>query len=75
MFLAFERLTLVPLQASLLAPELLSSSERAWIDTYHAQVWDAVSPRCEGRALEWLRKHTQPLAVQLAHGAHELVAA
>jgi hypothetical protein len=29
-------------------------------------VWERVSPRCEGAALEWLRKSTQPLATQFA---------
>lgn len=44
-------------------PQLLSDRERAWVDAYHAQVWDAVAPRLAGRdgALEWLRTHTAPL--------------
>ena len=43
--------------------QLLSDRERAWVDGYHAQVWDAVAPRLAGResALEWLRTHTAPL--------------
>ena len=43
--------------------QLLSDRERAWVDGYHAQVWDAVAPRLAGResSLGWLRTHTAPL--------------
>ena len=64
-FLGFEPLTHVPLQQSLLDHSLLTAAERGWIDAYHAQVWERVSPLldegCEGR--EWLREATQPLGV------------
>ena len=57
--------THVPLQQSLLDHSLLTAAEREWIDAYHAQVWERVSPLldegCEGRA--WLREATQPLGV------------
>ena len=66
-FLGFERLTLVPIQAKMLAPELLSAADIKWLDEYHTQVWDTVSPRCEGAARDWLRSQTQPMAVQLAN--------
>lgn len=68
-FLGFERLTLVPIQAKMLEPELLSPAEIKWLDEYHTQVWDTVSPRCEGAALDWLRAQTQPIAVHLAASA------
>ena len=64
-FLGFDPLTHVPLQQSLLDHSLLTAAEREWIDAYHAQVWERVSPLldegCEGR--EWLREATQPLGV------------
>jgi Xaa-Pro aminopeptidase len=68
-FLGFERLTLVPIQAKMLAHELLSAAELAWLDEYHAQVWDAVSPRCSGAARDWLRANTTPLASRLPAAA------
>jgi Xaa-Pro aminopeptidase len=68
-FLGFERLTLVPIQAKMLAPELLSPAELKWLDEYHTQVLDAASPRCEGAALDWLRAQTRPIADQLAGAA------
>lgn len=68
-FLGFERLTLVPIQAIMLAPELLTAAEIQWLDNYHAQVWEAVSPRCDGAARAWLRANTQPLKTQLPTAA------
>ena len=61
-FLRFERLTQVPIQRKMLAKELLSPAELAWLDAYHAEVWALVSPRVAGSALEWLRENTKPLA-------------
>ena len=60
-FLCFERLTQVPIQRKMLAHSLLGEKERAWLDAYHAQVWELVSPRCTGAALAWLRENTLPL--------------
>ncbi|KAJ1636718.1 peptidase M24, structural domain-containing protein [Pavlovales sp. CCMP2436] len=60
-FLGFERLTHVPIQRSLMAPELLSAEDVCWIDSYHAQVRKAVLPRVSGRAHEWLLAATEPL--------------
>ncbi len=68
-FLGFERLTLVPIQAKMLSPALLSAAELAWLDEYHAQVWDAVSPRCDGAARDWLRAGTLPLRERLTAAA------
>lgn len=35
-----------------------------------AQVWDTVSPRVSGKALEWLRANTKPLGGGAAHGGN-----
>jgi hypothetical protein len=44
-----------------LLPQLLTAAEAAWVDGYHAQVWQAISPRLAGDELEWLRQATLPL--------------
>ncbi|KAK3274580.1 hypothetical protein CYMTET_17242 [Cymbomonas tetramitiformis] len=62
-FLRFERLTFVPIQAKMIAMELLTESELKWLDDYHAQVWELVSPRMEeGAPRTWLEQNTRPLA-------------
>jgi Xaa-Pro aminopeptidase len=44
---------------------LLSPAERAWVDSYHAEVWEKVSPLLQGaedkEALAWLKRETAPL--------------
>jgi len=64
--LRFEALTLVPIQTKMVEAGIMTPDEVAWLDSYHARVWDAVSPRLAHSpdALEWLRKNTRPLAEQ-----------
>ena len=62
-FLKFEQLTHVPIQKSLILPELLSDGETQWIDQYHQRVWERVSPKLEEGSLgySWLERATRPL--------------
>ncbi len=47
--LAFETLTLAPLDRSLIDLALLIPEERQWIDDYHARVAEVVGPQLTGR--------------------------
>ncbi|XP_077213779.1 metallopeptidase M24 family protein [Tasmannia lanceolata] len=60
-FLGFEKLTFVPIQSKMINLSLLSSDEINWLNDYHSQVWEKVSPLLDGSALQWLRENTQPL--------------
>jgi Xaa-Pro aminopeptidase len=62
-FLGFERLTMVPIGRNLIDLSLLSVDERAWVDAYHKEVWEKVSPLLEGdaRAKAWLHRECAPL--------------
>lgn len=66
-YFGFERLTLVPMSIKMMDVELMTTQEVAWVDAYHAEVWEKVSPRMEGQTevLAWLRTHTQPMSFQL----------
>lgn len=57
-FLRFETLTLCPIDTRCLEVELLSLEERTWLNDYHAQVCQRLSPLLQGAALEWLRLRT-----------------
>ena len=59
--LGFETLTFAPIDRALIATDLLSAEEQAWIDGYHAQVLDVVGPQLEGDALAWLKAACAPL--------------
>ncbi|MFQ6668880.1 hypothetical protein Gotur_034353 [Gossypium turneri] len=43
---------------------LLSIEEMGWLNSYHSQVWEKVSPLLEGSARQWLWKNTRPIAKQ-----------
>ncbi|WP_288375936.1 aminopeptidase P family protein [uncultured Pseudomonas sp.] len=60
-FLAFETLTLCPIDTRCLLPELLDVSERLWLNRYHETVRERLAPLLQGDALTWLRLRTQPV--------------
>ena len=57
-FLKFETLTLCPIDTRCLEISALSAGERDWLNEYHAQVRQRLSPLLEGTALEWLNRST-----------------
>ncbi len=60
-FLAFETLTLCPIDTRCIERSLLRDDEVAWLDAYHAEVRRRLVPRVGGDALAWLIARTQPL--------------
>ena len=60
--LDFESLTFVPLDRRLIDTALLAPWERAWIDSYHAEVADRLSDRVSPDAAAWLAQATAPLS-------------
>ncbi|WP_282606483.1 aminopeptidase P family protein [Pelagibius sp. Alg239-R121] len=60
--LAFETLTLAPIDTTLVEPALLTDGEVAWLDSYHARVRASLIENLEGDDATWLEKVTQPLA-------------
>jgi Xaa-Pro aminopeptidase len=60
-FLAFETLTLCPIDTRCLDVALLDARERAWLDAYHAEVRARLLPHVEGDARAWLLRATEPL--------------
>lgn len=61
-FLAFETLTLCPIDARCIDPTLLSGEEITWLDTYHAEVRRRLLPHLTGpqdqAARDWLLART-----------------
>lgn len=65
MYMCLEHVTLVPIQANLIDTNLLTTTEREWIDKYHKEVFDKVSPllKDDPETLSWLMKNTQKLVI------------
>jgi Xaa-Pro aminopeptidase len=57
----FETLTLVPIDRRLVDRKLMSADEIAWLDGYHAEVRDALSPLVAEDTRAWLAAATAPL--------------
>ncbi|CAM6120396.1 unnamed protein product [Calypogeia fissa] len=70
-FLGFDRLTFVPIQAKMLELSLLSEDEIKWLNDYHSEVWEKVSPLVDGDAREWLRWNTKSIAPKSGPKASE----
>ncbi len=60
--LAFETLTLAPIDRSLIDVALLSPEEIAWLDAYHARVRAAHHDKLDPEAAQWLDAATHPLS-------------
>ncbi len=59
--LAFETLTLAPLERRLIDTSLLSAEEIAWVDSYHAGVLNELGPAMSGDDLAYLQEACRPL--------------
>ena len=59
--LAFETLTLCPIDARCLDLSLLRADEIDWLNQYHATVRERLAPLVDGPALDWLLRRTAAL--------------
>ena len=58
---AFETLTLAPIDRRLIVAEMLTPDETAWLDGYHARVFEALSPLLDADSCAWLTAATRPV--------------
>ena len=59
--LGFETITLCPFDRRLVETELLSPAETAWLNAYHGEVYDALSPHLDKQDRAWLKQATKKL--------------
>ncbi len=60
-FLAFETLTLCPIDTRCIERALLDADEIGWLNRYHAEVRARLRGRLDGTALQWLLARTEPI--------------
>ena len=60
--LAFETLTLCPIDTVCIDRSLLRADEIDWLNRYHATVRERLAPLLDGGALAWLNERTQALS-------------
>jgi Xaa-Pro aminopeptidase len=59
--MAFETLTLVPIDRRLIDVALLDPLERAWLDAYHHRVHETLAPHLDSDTQRWLKAATAQL--------------
>jgi Xaa-Pro aminopeptidase len=59
--LAFETLTLAPIDRALILPGMLSAEERGWLDAYHARVLAEIGPSLGAEDRGWLAQACAPI--------------
>ncbi|MEQ9815185.1 MAG: aminopeptidase P family protein [Azospirillaceae bacterium] len=62
-FLEFETITLAPIDLTLIEPSLLDAEEIAWLDAYHARVYETLAEGLDEDERAWLAQATQPLGL------------
>ncbi len=60
-FLQFETITLCPIDTNLIEKELLTKQEVAWINTYHQQCYEQLSPYLNAEETSFLAEKTKAI--------------
>lgn len=61
-YFGFENITLVPIQTKLIEVSLLTDEEIDWVNSHHKMCLEKVGPLVSGKALEWLKRATNPIS-------------
>ncbi|HVZ69335.1 MAG TPA: aminopeptidase P family protein [Rhizomicrobium sp.] len=57
----FETITFAPIDLDLVEPSLLTESERAWLNNYHAKVREKIGPLVDDETRAWLANATRAI--------------
>ncbi|MBP5295655.1 MAG: aminopeptidase P family protein [Lachnospiraceae bacterium] len=60
-FLAFENLTLCPIDLDAIVPEMLNKEEKAYLNNYHETVYQKLCPFMNEEEAAWLREATRAI--------------
>lgn len=63
-FLAFEAITLFPIETKLIDLSLMSAQDIFWLNNYHQRVYAALSPSLEAEEKAWLWQKCQAIGVE-----------
>ncbi|KAI8971587.1 peptidase M24, structural domain-containing protein [Mycotypha africana] len=62
-YLKFEHVTMAPIGLNLIDKDALSPAEKKWLNDYHAECYEKLSPLVshDADAIAWLKRETQPI--------------
>lgn len=60
-FMEFETITFAPIDLDGVDPALLSNDEKAWLNSYHQEVYEKISPYLNDDERKWLKEYTRAI--------------
>ena len=60
-FLKFESVTFAPIDLDGIEPSYMTEKEREALNSYHAKVYEVISPYLEEEEKVWLKQYTRPI--------------
>ncbi|NCC55226.1 MAG: aminopeptidase P family protein, partial [Erysipelotrichia bacterium] len=60
-FMKFETLTFVPFDLDLIDVQYLDEASKKWLNAYHQEVYEKISPYLETAEKEWLKQYTRAI--------------
>lgn len=60
-FYQFDTVTLFPIDTTMIEKSLISPQEKAWLNHYHAKVFEALSPQLNPAETGWLKRKCKPI--------------
>lgn len=60
-FYGFETLTIAPINTSIIRKDLLEKSQIDWLNSYHLDVFEKLSPLLNPEEISWLREATKAI--------------
>ena len=60
-FMEFETITFAPIDLDGIDAKYMTKAEREWLNNYHAQVFEKISPYLTAEETEWLKEYTRAI--------------
>lgn len=60
-FMYFETITFAPIDLDGIDPQYMTKPEIEWLNNYHAQVYEKISPYLTAEETEWLKEYTRAI--------------
>jgi Xaa-Pro aminopeptidase len=60
-FMRFEAITCCPIELEAIKAEMLNDEEKKWLNNYHQQVYNKLSPKLNESEKTWLKEATKPI--------------
>lgn len=60
-FMYFETITHIPMDLDAINPDIMTKEEKDWLNEYHKDVYNKLSPHLNQNEKQWLKEYTRPI--------------